>query len=299
MQKILLFVFFVFMSACDNKETSGTERLALGESAFIVNNDSGQFSMAPFLKDIDLSEIIEKHQGGDAKSAYFLGVSLMYGYDIGMNKEEGVRILESAWKGGVVDAGYDLYEAYYYGGGASVDCEKSLYYLIVSAENGYINSQREIAFAYKGKMPVDLVEVDYEAALRWFIEAANGGDKISASNVAQMFYDGDGVSQDEEKVFEWMSKIEGLPYGNPMDGFSGLAKVYEEGIGTDIDLVQAYKYYDLLSPGSAPDKARLEEKMTPEQICEAIRLSRQWQEEHNIYVPSYYGLEYQEDGTFQ
>ncbi|MEQ5856690.1 hypothetical protein NFI08_13445 [Halomonas sp. EF61] len=148
MQKILSFVFFVFISACDNKETSGTERLALGESAFIVNNDSGPFSMAPFLKDIDLSDIIEKHQGGDAKSEYFLGVSLMYGYDVGMNKEEGVRILESAWKGGVVDAGYDLYEAYYYGGGASVDFVKALYYLIVSAENGYINSQREIAFAY-------------------------------------------------------------------------------------------------------------------------------------------------------
>ena len=171
--------------------------------------------------------------------------------------------------------------------------------IIVSAENGYINSQREIAFAYKGKMPVGLVEVDYEAALRRFIGAANAGDKISSSNVAQMFYDGDGVSQDEEKVFEWMSKIEGLPYGNPMDGFSGLAKVYEEGIGTDIDLVQAYKYCDLLSPAGDDDKARLEAQMTPEQIREAIRLSHQWQEEHNIFVPSYYGLEYQEDGTFQ
>ncbi|MFP3441885.1 SEL1-like repeat protein, partial [Pantoea sp. SIMBA_133] len=88
------------------------------------------------------------------------------------------------------------------------------------------------------------------------------------------------------KAFEWISKVEELPYGDPMDGFSGLAKVYEEGIGTDVDLVQAYKYYDLLSPGSAPDKARLEEQMTPEQIQEAIRLSRQWQEEQNIFVPS-------------
>ena len=90
-----------------------------------------------------------------------------------------------------------------------------------------------------------------------------------------------------------------MPYGRDTSGFRGLAAFYEKGIGTDIDLVQVYKYYDLLSPGSAPDKARLEEQMTPEQIREAIRLSRQWQEEHNIFVPSYYGLEYQEDGTFQ
>ena len=90
-----------------------------------------------------------------------------------------------------------------------------------------------------------------------------------------------------------------MPYGRDTSGFRGLAAFYEKGIGTDIDLVQAYKYYDLLSPGSVPDKARLEAQMTPEQIREAIRLSRQWQEEHNIFVSSYYGLEYQEDGTFQ
>ncbi|KJZ05241.1 hypothetical protein TW86_21385 [Halomonas sp. S2151] len=98
---------------------------------------------------------------------------------------------------------------------------------------------------------------------------------------------------------DWLLKMDGMTYGDEMVGFTSLGGFYEEGIGTDIDLVQAYKYYDLLSPGSAPDKARLEEKMTPEQIREAIRLSREWQEEHNIYVPSYYGLEYQEDGTFQ
>lgn len=90
-----------------------------------------------------------------------------------------------------------------------------------------------------------------------------------------------------------------MQYGDQFKAFRSLAKYYEEGVGTDIDLVQAYKYYDLLSPGSASDKARLEAQMTPEQIREAIRLSRQWQEEHNIFVPSYYGLEYQEDGTFQ
>tara|TARA_B100001179_G_C18194836_1_gene234593 strand:+ start:69 stop:338 length:270 start_codon:yes stop_codon:yes gene_type:complete len=88
-------------------------------------------------------------------------------------------------------------------------------------------------------------------------------------------------------------------YDSNSFSFNRLARYYEEGIGTDIDLVQAYKYYDLLSPGSAPDKARLEAQMTPEQIQEAIRLSRQWQDEHNIFVPSYYGLEYQEDGSFQ
>ena len=99
--------------------------------------------------------------------------------------------------------------------------------------------------------------------------------------------------------FEIALSVESKPYGDDMVGLDTLAFFYEKGIGTDINVVQAYKYYDLLSPGSAPDKARLEEKMTPEQIREAIRLSRQWQEEHNIFVPSYYGLEYQEDGSFQ
>ncbi|MED5297303.1 MAG: sel1 repeat family protein, partial [Pseudomonadota bacterium] len=140
---------------------------------------------------------------------------------------------------------------------------------------------------------------DHGEAIKWSRLAADQGDLVSAGNLATIYGKGEGVKIDEKTSFDWLFRAETMPYGDPFTVFRGLARYYEEGIGTDVDLVQAYKYYDLLSPGSAPDKARLAEQMTPEQIHEAISLSRQWQEEHNTFVPSYYGLEYQEDGTFQ
>ncbi|RQW72954.1 sel1 repeat family protein [Halomonas sp. YLB-10] len=229
----------------------------------------------------------------------FLSQGGVRGFDVEKNIEDMVKYNENAWRLGAVDAGYVLFGMYYTGGGVEKNKGVALRYLLDSARLGFIRSQRQLGVAYRGLTLRDLVDKDEAAAFEWFLLAAEQGDRTSATNVAVFLHEGRGVDKDDDEAFRWFSRTEDMPYGGDTSGFRGLAAFYEKGIGTDIDLVQAYKYYDLLSPGSAPDKARLEEQMTPEQIREAIRLSRQWQEEHNIFVPSYYGLEYQEDGTFQ
>ncbi|WP_280541355.1 SEL1-like repeat protein [Chromohalobacter sp. 11-W] len=63
-----------------------------------------------------------------------------------------------------------------------------------------------------------------------------------------------------------------------------LAEFYEEGVGTDKNLVKAYKYFDLSGNAGAEGKHRVAKEMTQEQIDEAIRQSQAWQEEHNVQV---------------
>ncbi|MCJ8284118.1 tetratricopeptide repeat protein [Halomonas sp.] len=258
--------------------------------------------MLSYYDNTTYEELKHRANDGDIFSSYLLSwanLSNVSGFDVSQDYEAGVRGLKEVWRNGGVDAGYKLYTVYLEGVGVKKDLDVAYDYLIASAENGFPKSQQQLGYVYSGRSYPRILDVSYEDSVLWFSRAASQGDKLSAVNLSGLYHRGSGVRQDDQKAFEWISKVEELPYGDPMDGFSGLAKVYEEGIGTDVDLVQAYKYYDLLSPGSAPDKARLEEQMTPEQIQEAIRLSRQWQEEQNIFVPSYYGLEYQEDGTFQ
>ncbi|PTL89646.1 tetratricopeptide repeat protein, partial [Halomonas sp. SYSU XM8] len=146
--------------------------------------------------------------------------------------------------------------------------------------------------------PRGLVEQDIQQARIWFTRAAEQGDAESASQLAGIYRKGLGVPKDERAAFEWLKRAENMPFDGRIS-HGGLAVYYEEGIGTEVDLVQAYKYYDLRDPAGAPDKRRLAEQMTPDQIRQAIELSRAWQEEHGIFVPSYYGLEYQPDGSFK
>ncbi|MCJ8284120.1 tetratricopeptide repeat protein [Halomonas sp.] len=271
-------------------------------SSPVIYDVSGDSSyLSDFIKSKGVGSVFNLAQEGDPYAVYARGV-LKFGNissEVSRNLASAIEDVESSWRLGVVDAGYKLFELYFDGVGVDKNYELALYYLKSSAEFGYLKSQRYLGVAYSGLAGHGLVQENAERAKYWFERAATNGDKLSTKNLAILYYDGAADERDKNMSFEIALSVESKPYGDDMVGLDTLAFFYEKGIGTDINVVQAYKYYDLLSPGSAPDKARLEEKMTPEQIREAIRLSRQWQEEHNIFVPSYYGLEYQEDGSFQ
>ena len=75
--------------------------------------------------------------------------------------------------------------------------------------------------------------------------------------------------------------------------------MYEKGLRTDQNLVKAYKYYNLLGSAGIKEKDRIAIDMSDAEIQEAIKQSRAWQEEHNTFVPSYYGLEHQTEGIYR
>lgn len=306
-QSLAILTVCFFTSSCEKTEpnvNNGELSVNLVEmegSPLYINNDPSLLSIKNIYENYPYEDLImiNGEGEGDVIQRYLYARMLVRGMVEDVSREKGVEMMESVWREGVVDAGYDLFLAFTNGMGVRRNEDVAKNYLITSAELGYILSQQTLGLAYAGRSIDIKMSPDHGEAIKWSRLAADQGDLVSAGNLATIYGKGEGVKIDEKTSFDWLFRAETMPYGDPFTVFRGLARYYEEGIGTDVDLVQAYKYYDLLSPSGDDDKARIAEQMTPDQIHEAISLSRQWQEEHNIFVPSYYGLEYQEDGTFQ
>ncbi|NWO07354.1 MAG: sel1 repeat family protein, partial [Alteromonadaceae bacterium] len=119
----------------------------------------------------------------------------------------------------------------------------------------------------------------------WLRKAGNAGDRQAAAHLAGMYDSGDGVPKNEKKYFEWLKKAVFTKFEERnIAGFPALANCYENGKGTVVDLVKAYKYYDLSGTAGVEGKRRIAKEMTQEQIDEALRQSKEWQKEHNVEV---------------
>ncbi|NRB55069.1 MAG: sel1 repeat family protein [Salinicola sp.] len=154
-----------------------------------------------------------------------------------------------------------------------------------SAADGYILAQRMLGMAYVGKKWQGLYPYDIDKGVCWLSKAGNAGDRESAGQLSDMYAKGKQVKKDEEKSFWWLKKAVFNRFEDDnMVGFRALAESYEKGIGTEVDLIEAYKYYDLYGTAGIKGKQRVSKKMTQEQIDEALRQSKKWQKEHNVQV---------------
>ncbi|MBZ9556828.1 MULTISPECIES: tetratricopeptide repeat protein [unclassified Modicisalibacter] len=219
---------------------------------------------------------------------YTMGLRYLNG-----DKESGITVdykkaiyhLKKAWNKGVIDAGYSLSTMYYNGQLVEKDLDKVRELLLKSGKKGYVKSQRTLGQSYWGKTLNDVFEKDIESAIYWLKKAASQGDSQSAASLSAIYKNGDGVDQDESLSFKWRKQAalsEKAGY-NPGQ-FYVLATYYEKGIGTEKNLVKAYKYYDLSGTAGVKGKQRIAKEMTQEQIDEALRESNAWQEENNIRI---------------
>ncbi|MGQ7246719.1 tetratricopeptide repeat protein [Halomonas sp. V046] len=237
------------------------------------------------------------------KAQYLLGIIYINGWEKwGVDRDYGAarEYLQEAWDGSASDAGLILADIYYQGLGVVVDEDKALEYLVAAADDGLLIAQRELGRAYVGKKEWEgLVEPDIEKGIYWLERAGNAGDLKSARAMASLYSQGTLVEKDDALAFDWLLKSSESRYGVDSFSFPHLVTFFEEGIGTQTDLVQAYKYADLQGTAGIEDKQRLAALMTEEQVNEAIDASRTWQEEHRIFVPSYRGVRYQSDGSYR
>lgn len=299
---LLYLIFFVgfFIIGCDHEKSSFS--INQSDSAFIemasegkIYNDDPSASVEDVYSGSDIEKMLDDVAEGDPYAIALLGI-LYYSnssrYGIKRDTEKGRQLLKQAWSMGVADVGYALFEVYGKGIGVAKNRALALEYLQASAEIGYLKSQREMAKDYFSRGEFNYLETDYALARKWYTRAAEQGDQISAVALAKIYHEGLGVERDDNRAFEWVSRSENMKYGGPGFSIGALAQFYEEGIGTEINLVQAYKYRDLMGTAGGSYKKELVEKMTPEQIQEAVRLSGEWQREHNIFMPNSEGYQY-------
>jgi TPR repeat protein len=111
---------------------------------------------------------------------------------------------------------------------------------------------------------------------------AEQGDAKAQNNLGNIYYNGEGVPQDDAEAVRWwrLAADQG-----EVDAQHNLGQSYRMGLGVPQDNVQAYKWLNLsATSGHGEDavKARdlVANNLSPDQLAEAQRLAREWDEAH-------------------
>ena len=159
------------------------------------------------------------------------------------------------------------------GEGLPIDSGEAVRWFREAAEQGYAPAQDILGLAlYYGEgVPNDVGE-----AARWFREAAEQGDASAQYHLGILYTDGDGVPKDAAEAARWYRKA--AEQGHAAAQLN-LGVLYHSGEGVPTDYVQAYAWWNLAaSQGddiAARNRASLQVKMTPTQIGEAQKLTRE------------------------
>jgi hypothetical protein len=126
-------------------------------------------------------------------------------------------------------------------------------------------------------------DVDTSTPLEVLTRCAEQGDALAQVNLAVTYDLGRRVPRDREEAVRWyrMAAEQGQS-----DAQTSLGLRYRLGNGVPEDLVISYMWYDLSAAQGSGVAQRsrdvIEERLTPEQVAEAQRLSREWTETHPL-----------------
>jgi len=141
------------------------------------------------------------------------------------------------------------------------------------AEQGDVDAQYNLALMYTdGKG----VTQDYKEAFNWFRKAAEQGFGNAQHNIAVTYADGKGVVQDYKEAVNWFRKAAEQGDG---DAQVNLGAMYALAQGVVQDYVYAHMWWNIAAAngekGAAKNRGIVEEKMTSSQIAEAQKLARE------------------------
>ena len=125
------------------------------------------------------------------------------------------------------------------------------------------------------------VPQDDAEAVRWYRLAAEQGYAGAQYNLGFMYATGQAVPEDDAEAARWyrLAAEQGLAVAQ-----SYLGSMYANGEGVPEDLVYARMWFTLSAAQdnetAQGNKEIVEQRMTPEQIAEAQRLSAEWLEAH-------------------
>ena len=121
------------------------------------------------------------------------------------------------------------------------------------------------------------VPKDLAQAVRWHRKAADQGYSAAQSSLGSMYAFGEGVPKDAVEAAQWYRRA--AEQGDAMGQFN-LGGRYVDSEGVPKDFVIAYMWFNLAAAQDDSEaRARrdyIERQMTPGQIAEAQRLSREW-----------------------
>ena len=220
---------------------SGCETLPKDPDRFELNQTSSLPKDSGYVEQ-DLSpfakEIIQKAESGDVEAQNNLGLGYYHGQGVPQNYKEAVKWFTRAAEQGNADAQNAVGKMYYHGQG---------------------------------------IPQNYKEAVKWYTRAAEQGLAEAQFNLSLKYYLGEGVLQNYKEAVKWCSRA--AEQGDA-DAQNNLGTMYQRGEGVPQDYIQAYKWYNLASSQEAENakdnRDILRNRMTPAQIAEAQRLSREF-----------------------
>ncbi len=125
------------------------------------------------------------------------------------------------------------------------------------------------------------VTQDYKQAVSLFRKAAEQEHVGAQTLLAIMYFDGKGVTQDYKQAFHWYKKAAEL--GEEKAQYN-LGVMYSKGQGVTQDYVMTHKWFNIAGANGDAEAAKsrniVEKLMTPQQIAKAQDLAREWMQKH-------------------
>jgi len=209
---------------------------------------------------------------GDVISQNNLGVFYRDGKNVIADSEEAYKWFKKAAESGLTDAQLNLGEMILQKNNTEENKQEALTWFDMAADAGNMNAQIRIS-EILGENDEDdnwtsLVELltnlaeqgntrsqatlanilfngtgitkDYESAFQWYLKSAESGDPASQFQIGLMYRDGLGIEKDSKKAVEWLSVSANNNY---MKARTELAVMFKKGLGTERDLPESLKWY--------------------------------------------------------
>jgi TPR repeat protein len=171
---------------------------------------------------------------------------------------------------------------YYYamGTGTKRDPLKAEQYLLRSAQQGYVEAMKDLSlFYWTGEIGCC---VDPQKSVHWSTIAAERGDIASMDDLVRAYSTGDGVPRNDEEAFKWALRA---AQHDRVRSYLFLGYAALHGTGTDKDLVEAYKRFNLAAAHTETvfvheavrERDAVAEQLSQDEFRKAQCLSLDWQ----------------------
>lgn len=225
----------------------------------------------------------EKAEAGDLDSQFTLGLRFARGEGVPKNNAESTRWFTKAWLR--TSLPLSIAEENKWNDATPYlpdDILKRLSFSIIlqRAKAGSRSHQFGLGWLYE--RGDGFIFQNWAEAVRWYRLAAEQGDIQAQSRLGELYATGKGTPKDAAQAVFWYRKA--AEQGDA-DAQAALGTQYAIGVGVPKNLILAYMWRNLAAAqGSeiARDaREALEADMTPAQIAEAQRLSREWKPKTN------------------
>ncbi|QYF92385.1 sel1 repeat family protein [Massilia sp. PAMC28688] len=143
------------------------------------------------------------------------------------------------------------------------------------AKSGHADAQHLLGLMYyMGRG----VARDYRQALHWHRKAAEQGKADAQYVVGAMYYTGNAVAADQRQAVAWFRRAAEKGHAGAQHALALMYRYHAAGLPQD--KVLAYMLWSLAAAGgntsALEQRAEIAKRMTPEQIEEALGMSRAW-----------------------